>query len=159
MKLPLDESLPGYVNESIANLEKILTSDNFSAFERITRVSRGEIFVLKILLFNNGTSTPTEISEVMKSTKGRISAILNSLEKKGFIGREIDKDNRRNIIVTLTDSGRDYVMKELQVFLTAFLVRQMTVDFVQPLLKIMSASLAPAGCFYENSCSRMICTA
>ena len=113
MRLPVDESLPKYVNESIATLEKILTSDNFSVFERITRVSRGEIFVLKILLFNNGTSTPTEISEAMKSTKGRISAILNSLEKKGFIGREIDKDNRRNIIVTLSDSGRDYVMKEL----------------------------------------------
>ena len=113
MKLPLDESLPGYVNDSIAILEKILTSDNFSVFERITRISRGEIFVLKILLFNNGTSTPTEISEAMKNTKGRISAILNSLEKKGFIGREIDKDNRRNIIVTLSDSGRDYVMKEL----------------------------------------------
>ena len=113
MKLPLDESLPNYVNDSVATLEKILTSDNFSVFERITRVSRGEIFVLKILLFNNGTSTPTEISEAMKTTKGRISAILNSLEKKGFIGREIDKDNRRNIIVTLSDSGRDYVMKEL----------------------------------------------
>lgn len=114
MKLQVDESLPGYVNESIATLERILTSDNFSVFERITRISRGEIFVLKILLFNNGTSSPTEISEAMKSTKGRISAILNSLEKKGFIGREIDKDNRRNIIVTLTESGRDYVMKELQ---------------------------------------------
>ena len=114
MKLQVDESLPGYVNESVATLEKILTSDNFSVFERITRISRGEIFVLKILLFNNGTSSPTEISEAMKSTKGRISAILNSLEKKGFIGREIDKDNRRNIIVTLTESGRDYVMKELQ---------------------------------------------
>ena len=50
----------------------------------------------------------------MKSTKGRISAILNSLEKKGFIGREIDKDNRRNIIVTLTDSGREYVTNELK---------------------------------------------
>ena len=114
MKLQVDESLPGYVNESIATLERILTSDNFSVFERITRISRGEIFVLKILLFKGGTSTPTEISEAMKSTKGRISAILNSLEKKGFIGREIDKDNRRNIIVTLTDSGRDYVMKELR---------------------------------------------
>lgn len=114
MKLQVDESLPGYVNESIAILEKILTSDNFSVFERITRISRGEIFVLKILLFKAGTSTPTEISEAMKSTKGRISAILNSLEKKGFIGREIDKDNRRNIIVTLTDSGREYVTNELQ---------------------------------------------
>lgn len=114
MKLPLDESLPGYVNESIAVLERILTSDNFSVLERITRVSRGEIFVLKILLFKDGVSTPSEISEAMKSTKGRISAILNSLEKKGFIGREIDKDNRRNIIVTLSDSGKEYVMNELQ---------------------------------------------
>ena len=90
MKLQVDESLPKYINDSIATLEKILTSDNFSVLERLTRVSRGEIFVLKILLFNNGTSTPTEISETMKSTKGRISAILNSLEKKGFIDREID---------------------------------------------------------------------
>lgn len=114
MKLQVDESLPGYVNESVTALEKIITSDNFNAFERITRISRGEIFVLKILLFKDGTSTPTEISEAMKSTKGRISAILNSLEKKGFIGREIDKDNRRNIIVTLTDSGREYVTNKLQ---------------------------------------------
>lgn len=113
MKLPLDESLPGYVNDSVAALEMILTSDNFSVFERITRVSRGEVFVLKILLLRDGTSTPTEISEAMRSTKGRVSAILNSLEKKGFVGREIDRDNRRNIIVTLTDSGRDHVMEEL----------------------------------------------
>ena len=114
MKLQVDESLPRYVNDSVAALERILTSDNFSVFERITRVSRGEIFVLKILLLRDGTSTPTEISEAMRSTKGRVSAILNSLEKKGFVGREIDRDNRRNIIVTLTDSGRDYVMKELR---------------------------------------------
>lgn len=91
MKLPIDESLPGYVNESIAILEKILTSDNFSVFERITRISRGEIFVLKILLFNNGTSTPTEISETMKSTKGRISAILNSLEKRASLTGRLTK--------------------------------------------------------------------
>ena len=114
MKLQVDESLPRYVNDSVAALERILTSDNFSVFERITRVSRGEIFVLKILLLRDGTSTPTEISEAMRSTKGRVSAILNSLEKKGFIDREIDKDNRRNIIVTLTDSGREYVTNELQ---------------------------------------------
>ena len=114
MKLQVDESLPRYVNDSVAALERILTSDNFSVFERITRVSRGEIFVLKILLLRDGTSTPTEISEAMRSTKGRVSAILNSLEKKGFVGREIDRDNRRNIVVTLTDSGRDYVMKELR---------------------------------------------
>ena len=53
MKLQVDESLPRYVNDSVAALERILTSDNFSVFERITRVSRGEIFVLKILLLRD----------------------------------------------------------------------------------------------------------
>ena len=114
MNYKLDDSLPQYVNEAVISLEKILTSDNFSAFEKLTRMSRGEIFVLKVLLFSNGISNPTKISQIMNSTKGRISAILKSLEKKGYIEREIDKENRRNIIVTLTDSGREYITKELQ---------------------------------------------
>lgn len=32
--------------------------------------------------------------------------MLGSLEKKGFINRDIDKGNRRNLIVTLTPEGR-----------------------------------------------------
>ena len=113
IKLPIDESLPAYVNESIVTLEELVRSDHFSAFEKLARLSKGEILVLKILL-QGGMATPTEISEAMNSTKGRVSAVLNALEKKGEITREIDKDNRRNIIVTLTDSGRDHVMNELQ---------------------------------------------
>ena len=113
IKLPIDESLPAYVNESIVTLEELVRSDHFSAFEKLARLSKGEILVLKILL-QGGTTTPTEISEAMNSTKGRVSAVLNALEKKGEVTREIDKDNRRNIIVTLTSSGREHVMNELQ---------------------------------------------
>ena len=114
IKLPIDESLPAYVNESIVTLEELVRSDHFSAFEKLARLSKGEILVLKILLLQGGTTTPTEISEAMNSTKGRVSAVLNALEKKGEVTRAIDKDNRRNIIVTLTDSGREHVMNELQ---------------------------------------------
>ncbi len=114
IKLPIDESLPAYVNESIVTLEELVRSDRFSAFEKLARLSKGEILVLKILLLQGGMATPTEISEAMNSTKGRVSAVLNALEKKGEVTRAIDKDNRRNIIVTLTDSGREHVMNELQ---------------------------------------------
>ena len=110
IKLPIDESLPAYVNESIVTLEELVRSDHFSAFEKLARLSKGEILVLKILLLQGGMATPTEISEAMNSTKGRVSAVLNALEKKGEVTREIDKDNRRNIIVTLTDSGKEHVM-------------------------------------------------
>ena len=93
IKLPIDESLPAYVNESIVALEELVRSDHFSAFEKLSRLSKGEILVLKILLLQGGTTTPTEISEAMNSTKGRVSAVLNALEKKGEVTREIDKDN------------------------------------------------------------------
>ena len=93
IKLPIDESLPAYVNESIVALEELVRSDHFSAFEKLARLSKGEILVLKILLLQGGTTTPTEISEAMNSTKGRVSAVLNALEKKGEVTREIDKDN------------------------------------------------------------------
>ena len=33
--------------------------------------------------------------------------MLGSLERKGYIKREIDKSNRRNIIATLTPEGRE----------------------------------------------------
>ncbi len=37
--------------------------------------------------------------------------MMNSLEKKGYINREIDKVDRRKVIVTLTKAGKE-VWKE-----------------------------------------------
>ncbi len=35
------------------------------------------------------------------------------MEKKGYIEREIDKENRRNIIVNITDAGKKYTLDVL----------------------------------------------
>ncbi len=43
-----------------------------------------------------------EIASHLPITAGRITHILTSLEKKGFITREADPNDRRNIIVSLT---------------------------------------------------------
>ncbi|MBQ3299378.1 MAG: winged helix-turn-helix transcriptional regulator, partial [Ruminococcus sp.] len=61
-----------------------------------------------------GTTTPTENREALNRTQGRVSAVLNALAKMGEGTRAIDKDNRRSILVTLTDSGKEHVMNELQ---------------------------------------------
>jgi DNA-binding MarR family transcriptional regulator len=37
---------------------------------------------------------------------------LTSLETKGFIRRRIDKDDRRKVIVSITEEGRRLVMSE-----------------------------------------------
>lgn len=48
-----------------------------------------------------------EIGCYLAVSKGAVSQMLGSLEKKGYINRDIDKDNRRNLIVTLTPEGRE----------------------------------------------------
>jgi DNA-binding MarR family transcriptional regulator len=70
---------------------------------------RGETFVLYFIKENQGKTVPSQISEVMGVSSARIATALNSLEEKGFITREIDIEDRRKIIVRLTQKGTDHV--------------------------------------------------
>lgn len=47
----------------------------------------------------------SDIREYLSISKAAVSQMLGSLEKKGFINRDIDRNNRRNLIVTLTPEG------------------------------------------------------
>ena len=47
-----------------------------------------------------------EAREYLSVSKAAVSQMLNSLEKRGYITRETDVNNRRNIIVVLTKEGR-----------------------------------------------------
>lgn len=48
----------------------------------------------------------SDICRLLSISKPAVSQMLRSLEKKGYINRDIDKNNRRNLIVTLTHEGR-----------------------------------------------------
>lgn len=106
-----EEKTGTYTDNAIRVMEKLFNS---IIFDELTKYSKGENFVLKVLYKRNEPVSPTELSECLNSTKARISAILNSLEKKGFISREIDKSNRRNIIVSLTKEGKKYIVGEIE---------------------------------------------
>jgi len=113
MEFPINEDLQPYINDAIIAFEQIVVGDQYSVLEKMMRIMKGENFVLKVLLRSDVPISPSELSIIMNSSKGRISAILKSLEKKGEISREIDKENRRNILVTITDAGREHIIKEL----------------------------------------------
>lgn len=49
----------------------------------------------------------TDIREYLAVSKAAVSQMLSSLEKRGFVIREIDPENRRNLIVALTASGAE----------------------------------------------------
>jgi DNA-binding MarR family transcriptional regulator len=47
--------------------------------------------------------------ETLAVSKAAVSQMLGSLEKRGYIRREIDLDNRRKIIITVTEKGKTAV--------------------------------------------------
>lgn len=81
--------------------------------DEINLFSKGELFILKYLFTKNAPVLPSELGEALNSTISRISAALGVLEKKGQIHREIDVNNRRKILVTLTDAGRERILSTI----------------------------------------------
>ena len=90
-------------------LNEFFSQTRKSAMEEFTRNQKGEQFILHYLYKNKRPMLPSEISTAMRSSSARVSAALNTLEKKGLILREIDPANRRNILVSLTDDGAEYI--------------------------------------------------
>ena len=74
-----------------------------SAKTQIHSLSMAEYALMKHV---SETASLTEIREYLSITKAAVSQMLSSLEKRGFLTREIDRANRRNLIVFLTPAGQ-----------------------------------------------------
>ena len=73
---------------------------------------QGEASVLYYIKEVQGEIMPGRISEEIGVSSARVAVILSSLESKGLITREIDSEDRRKIIVRLTQKGRNYVEEQ-----------------------------------------------
>lgn len=58
----------------------------------------------------------SKIQENLHITKPAVSQILNSLEKKGYIAREINPHDRRKISVKTTKTGDEILAQSLQLY-------------------------------------------
>lgn len=76
--------------------------------KNISEALRGEEIALVYMGTKGDEILPGELSQALGLSTARIAATLNSLEKKGLVTREIDPDNRRQILVRLTDAGREF---------------------------------------------------
>jgi Transcriptional regulators len=79
----------------------------FGENRKINDSMQGETFMLSLISFHGGDIQPGEISRHMGISAARITAALNNLEKKGFITRRIDPENRRHILIELTEYGKE----------------------------------------------------
>ncbi len=74
--------------------------------------SVGETPVLQYLSGVDGDVIPSEIAKKLSFTRARMSHILDSLETKGYITRRPDPSDRRRVLVSITDKGRDFAAKK-----------------------------------------------
>lgn len=79
---------------------------------------QGEMFTLLYLKDQKGFVLPGEISTKMNISTARVANILNTLENKDFIIREIDKIDRRRILVSLTQQGEEKAEEHSKMIIT-----------------------------------------
>ena len=103
----------GYIEKAIMNFSEIMSSNRVNIMEAFNRANKGELFVLHFLSLRGNETFPSELSAALRSSTSRISSLLGALEKKGQIKRDVDKSNRRNVLVTITEAGRKRVDTEL----------------------------------------------
>ena len=79
--------------------------------QKLTKMARGELFVLNYLAYHGSNVHPKELSEKMAVSSARIASLLNHLEKKQLIQRYVDQHDNRQIIVVLTELGRQEISR------------------------------------------------
>lgn len=84
------------------------------ANKNMNEFAKGELYVLNYLNKHDGTAYPKDISREMYVSTARIAAILGQMERKGWVTRISDKEDTRQVIVTLTQSGYDYLVSKEQ---------------------------------------------
>ncbi|MDR1230643.1 MAG: MarR family winged helix-turn-helix transcriptional regulator [Spirochaetaceae bacterium] len=79
-------------------------------------VSIAEITVMQEIQNNSpgseGNIGIAEIQQILYTSKAAVSKMLGVLENKGYINRDINKQNRRTLILTLTPAGMN-VLKQV----------------------------------------------
>ena len=78
---------------------------------QLSRMVQGELFVLNYLATHEMITHPKELSENMAVSSARIASLLNHMEEKNLISRCPDKNDSRQIIVKLTETGRSEIKK------------------------------------------------
>lgn len=58
---------------------------------------------------HDGPLSPGEVADRLLLTPGSITSLLDTLERRGLVDRAHDPDDRRRVLVQITDAGREMV--------------------------------------------------
>ena len=70
---------------------------------------KGTFHILLALADAGGSLLSGDIARRIKAGTGRVATALNVLEAKGYVLRSVPEEDRRKVLVTLTEEGRSFV--------------------------------------------------
>ncbi len=100
-----------YIDLAKQFLESLFTFKKHGHHKKINDCMQGEAMAILYILSQKNIVLPSEISNELKISSARVAAMLNSLESKGYITRQMDKSDRRKILVDLTQEGKELAQK------------------------------------------------
>ncbi len=101
----------GFEQEAFDRLMRVTWGKRSQMQKEISRGAKGEPFVVQEL-YVKGAMMPSQIAQAMQATTGRVSVLLSALEKKGQIVREPDPEDRRSVLVRLTEAGEERARRQ-----------------------------------------------
>jgi len=136
-------------------LEEVAMADSRQIYELIELIQKiynqGELdpfiyFIesqnrIMLYLLTHSNAHPSNISDDLNISRSNIANVLKSLESEGYIERNINSENRREIYVNLTDAGREQLKVVIEKLMGLFgLWLDLLGDESEHLIKILRIS-------------------
>lgn len=99
-------------NKKAEEIFETLTKRKKYIEELSSNISQGESGVLLYLLNVNSNVSQSELSEKLGVTMPRIVAVINTLQKKELIEKNVDYTDKRKSIISITNKGKDNIIKK-----------------------------------------------
>lgn len=100
----------------------ILTNEIQRDMEKRARehgVSYGQYILLSVLKHQpDRRSSPSMLADCLNVSRAAVSSMIEALEKGGFVTRELDDQDRRGMVISLTGAGSEKVAEMTPRFLS-----------------------------------------
>lgn len=81
-------------------------------------LTKNQIKVLQLI--HAGMKNQSDLSVITERNKSSLSRIIQSLQRKGFVRKTVDINDKRQLFVELTDKGREKLIEAVPILETNF---------------------------------------
>ncbi|MBS0370537.1 MAG: MarR family transcriptional regulator [Proteobacteria bacterium] len=105
-----DMPMDGTVMVRLLRISAAGLSEFFEPVFRALGLSEHSFHVLCLLVADeSGTASPSELSDMVGTSRGNMTRILEELEREGWVARSVAPRDARRHVIAITAAGRDKV--------------------------------------------------